>query len=242
MRVYFQERHNPLQEYRNMKIVKDDLRFEAETGGFRTITVDAEKYFRVDRNVSVGSDYKARRNVQAAKTSVKEVTAKLLGAYFRAKSLGGDKVAAKCVASFKFSVPSASGGLRADRAALNARLKDGSPAFLENDRSNRVSSPADRGTVRKNRQAIHGANTKRGGARYFASKKASAMVESTLDAAKLLRAIDTVCRLADRDTSTMNARDKRSHFRSMDHACHQFYQAARLQACPCASCERECAE
>jgi len=185
------------------------------------------------------SDYKARRNKRIAEMTAKKVGEKLLGAWYRARALGGNEVAANCVAAFKFSVPSASGGLRADRAALNARLRDGSPAFLENDRANRVSSPADRGTVRKNRQAIHGANTKRGGARYYASKKASAMVESTLDAAKLLRAIDTVCRLADRDTSTMNARDKRSHFRSMDHACHQFYQAARLQACPCASCERE---
>lgn len=185
------------------------------------------------------SDYVARRNVQIYKTSLNEVASKLVGAFKRAQALGGNDVAIACVKSFKLSVPSASGGLRADRAALNARLKNGAPAFLENDRSNRVSSPADRGTIRKNRQAIHGANTKRGGARYFASKKASAMVESTLDAAKVLRAIDTVCRLADRDTSTMNARDKRSHFRSMDHACHQFYQAARLHACPCLACERE---
>lgn len=185
------------------------------------------------------SDYHVRQNTKAVLAGDSEASQKLGDAWKRALAIGDLTIAAKCVASFKFSVPSASGGLRADRAALNARLKNGAPAFLENDRSNRVSSPADRGTVRKNRQAIHGANTKRGGARYFASKKASAMVESTLDAAKLLRAIDTVCRLADRDTSTMNARDKRSHFRSMDHACHQFYQAARLQACPCASCERE---
>lgn len=176
------------------------------------------------------STYKARANVKAAKSGKATTNAKLVGAWLRAYELGGIKLAAKCVASFKMSVPSASGGLKLDKA-IGAKMSTG-----ENDASNRVMLPRDRGMVARNRQRVNGANSRKGGAAYYARVKASRMVDTFIIEGQIQRAARTIVRLETRDTSTMNARDRRSHTRSLDHAEITLYHLLGIVNCPCKDC------